>query len=291
MLKEYKTIILEEVDSVAILKLNRPKKLNAFNMQMLDDMLDAIDEINTNDNIKSLVITGEGRAFCAGADLSLGEKTFNKNFDTREEFNSDFRRDAGGILNLKIYNSLKPVIAASNGDAVGVGATMQLPADIRIASKKSRYGFVFAKRGIVPDGCASWFLPKIVGISSALELCYSGKIIDATEAYRIGLVNYLVEDDQLISKTIEISDMFCDSSAPVSMAMTRHMLWSLSADDSPENAHVIESKLIDSRGLSDDAKEGVMSFLEKRRANFKNKISSDLPDDFPWRKSQFKDEN
>ncbi len=291
MLKEYKTIILEEVDSVAILKLNRPKKLNAFNMQMLDDMLDAIDEINTNDNIKSLVITGEGRAFCAGADLSLGEKTFNKNFDTREEFNSDFRRDAGGILNLKIYNSLKPVIAASNGDAVGVGATMQLPADIRIASKKSRYGFVFAKRGIVPDGCASWFLPKIVGISSALELCYSGKIIDATEAYRIGLVNYLVEDDQLISKAIEISDLFCDSSAPVSIAMTRHMLWSLSADDSPENAHVIESKLIDSRGLSDDAKEGVMSFLEKRRANFKNKISSDLPDDFPWRKSQFKDEN
>ena len=291
MLKEYKTIILEEVDSVAILKLNRPKKLNAFNMQMLDDMLDATDEINTNDNIKSLVITGEGRAFCAGADLSLGEKTFNKNFDTREEFNSDFRRDAGGILNLKIYNSLKPVIAASNGDAVGVGATMQLPADIRIASKKSRYGFVFAKRGIVPDGCASWFLPKIVGISSALELCYSGKIIDATEAYRIGLVNYLVEDDQLISKAIEISDMFCNSSAPVSMAMTRHMLWSLSADDSPENAHEIESKLIDSRGLSDDAKEGVMSFLEKRRANFKNKISSDLPDDFPWRKSQFKDEN
>jgi len=291
LLKEYKTIILEEVDSVAILKLNRPKKLNAFNMQMLDDMLDATDEINTNDNIKSLVITGEGRAFCAGADLSLGEKTFNKNFDTREEFNSDFRRDAGGILNLKIYNSLKPVIAASNGDAVGVGATMQLPADIRIASKKSRYGFVFAKRGIVPDGCASWFLPKIVGISSALELCYSGKIIDATEAYRIGLVNYLVEDDQLISKAIEISDMFCNSSAPVSMAMTRHMLWSLSADDSPENAHVIESKLIDSRGLSDDAKEGVMSFLEKRRANFKNKISSDLPDDFPWRKSQFKDEN
>ena len=291
MLKEYKTIILEEVDSVAILKLNRPKKLNAFNMQMLDDMLDAIDETNTNDNIKSLVITGEGRAFCAGADLSLGEKTFNKNFDTREEFNSDFRRDAGGILNLKIYNSLKPVIAASNGDAVGVGATMQLPADIRIASKKSRYGFVFAKRGIVPDGCASWFLPKIIGISSALELCYSGKIIDATEAFRIGLADYLVEDNQLISKAIEISDMFCDSSAPVSIAMTRHMLWSLSAEESPENAHIVESKLIDSRGVSDDAKEGVMSFLEKRRANFKNKISSDLPDDFPWRKSQFKDEN
>jgi len=287
----YKELLTSQHGDTFVISLNRPKKLNAFNMQMLEDMLDAIDYINTDDNIKSLVITGSGRAFCAGADLSLGEKTFDKNFDTRNEFNSDFRRDAGGILNLKIYNSLKPVIAASNGDAVGVGATMQLPADIRIASKNSRYGFVFAKRGIVPDGCASWFLPKIVGIPSALELCYSGKIIDAKEALRIGLANYLVEDDELISKAIEISDLFCDSSAPISIAMTRHMLWSLSADENPENAHIIESKLIDSRGASDDAKEGVMSFLEKRRADFKNTISSDLPNDFPWRKSQFKDDN
>ena len=198
-------------------------------------------------------------------------------------------RDAGGILNLKIYNSLKPVIAACNGDAVGIGATMQLPADIRIASKNSRFGFVFAKRGIVPDGCASWFLPKIIGIPMALELCYSGKIINSTEAQRIGLVNYLVDEDDLIIKAIEISNMLCDSTAPISVAMTRHMLWSLSAEDNPENAHIIESKLINSRGASDDAKEGVMSFLEKRSANFKNKISSDLPNDFPWRESQFKE--
>ncbi len=281
--------MLEEIDSVLILKLNRPEKLNAFNMQMLDDMLDAIDYANTNDNIKSLVITGSGRAFCAGADLSFGEKTFDKSFDTNEKYDSEFMRDAGGILNLKIYNSLKPVIAACNGDAVGIGATMQLPADIRIASKNSRFGFVFAKRGIVPDGCASWFLPKIVGIPMALELCYSGKIINSTEAQRIGLVNYLVDDDDLIIKAIEISNMLCDSTAPISVAMTRHMLWSLSAEDNPENAHIIESKLINSRGASDDAKEGVMSFLEKRSANFKNKISSDLPNDFPWRESQFKE--
>ena len=281
--------MLEEIDSVLILKLNRPEKLNAFNMQMLDDMLDAIDYANTNDNIKSLVITGSGRAFCAGADLSFGEKTFHKSFDTNEKYDSEFMRDAGGILNLKIYNSLKPVIAACNGDAVGIGATMQLPADIRIASKNSRFGFVFAKRGIVPDGCASWFLPKIIGIPMALELCYSGKIINSTEAQRIGLVNYLVDDDDLIIKAIEISNMLCDSTAPISVAMTRHMLWSLSAEDNPENAHIIESKLINSRGASDDAKEGVMSFLEKRSANFKNKISSDLPNDFPWRESQFKD--
>jgi enoyl-CoA hydratase/carnithine racemase len=289
LLKEYSTISLKEIDSVSILELNRPEKLNAFNMQMLDDMLDAIDHINTNDNIKSLVITGSGRAFCAGADLSSGEKTFDKSFDTKAQYKSDFMRDAGGILNLKIYNSLKPVIAACNGDAVGIGATMQLPADVRIASKKSRFGFVFAKRGIVPDGCASWFLPKIVGIPMALELCYSGKIIDATEANRIGLVNYVVEDDNLIDKAVQISDLFCNSTAPVSVAMTRHMLWSLSAEDNPENAHIIESKLINSRGASDDAKEGVMSFLEKRSANFKNTISSDLPNDFPWRESQFKE--
>ena len=289
MLKEYKTICLDETDSIAILKLNRPENLNAFNMQMLEDMLSAIDYVNNNDNIKSIVITGTGKAFCAGADLSSGEKTFDKSFDTKGKFESDFRRDAGGILSLKIYNSLKPVISACNGVAVGIGATMQLPTDIRIGTKDSRYGFVFAKRGIVPDGCASWFLPKIIGISNALELCYSGRIINATEALNIGLLNYLVDEDQLIDKAIELSNLFFDSSAPISIAMTRHMLWSLSADDNPEHAHIIESKLIDSRGASDDAKEGVMSFLQKRGPNFKNKISSDMPSDFPWRTSNFKD--
>ena len=290
MLKEYKTILLEEDNSAAILKLNRPNKLNAFNMQMLDDMLDAIDQVNKDDNIKSLIITGSGRAFCAGADLSLGEKTFDKNFDTKAKYESDFRRDAGGILSLKIYNSLKPVIAACNGDAVGVGATMQLPADIRIATNKSRFGFVFAKRGIVPDGCASWFLPKVIGIPMSLELCYSGKIIDASDALRIGLINYLVHESELMKKAFEISDLLCDSSAPISVAMTRHMLWSLSAEEDPEHAHEIESKLIDSRGTSDDAKEGVMSFLEKRKSVFKNKITKDFPDIFPWRKSRFEDD-
>ena len=290
MLKEYKTIILDEIDSVAILRLNRPDKLNAFNMQMFEDMLNAIDYINSDDHISSLVLTGTGRAFCAGADLSMGDKTFDKNFDTRSNFQSDYRRDAGGILSLKIYNSLKPIIAACNGDAVGVGATMQLPADVRIAVKKSRFGFVFAKRGIVPDGCASWFLPKIVGISKALELCYSGELIDAEEALRIGLVNYLVDDkEELIKESVNLSKKFSELTAPVSRAMTRHMLWTFSADSNPENAHIMESKLIDSRGLSEDAKEGVMSFLEKRKPNFKNKISSDFPSVFPWRKSKFKD--
>ena len=194
MIKEYKTITLKEIDSIAVLKLNRPEKLNAFNMQMLEDIMDAFDEVDRNDNLKAIILSGAGRAFCAGADLSAGDKTFDKNFDTRGEFKEDFRRDAGGILVLRIYNSLKPVIAACNGDAVGVGATMQLPADIRIAKKSARYGFVFARRGIVPDGCASWFLPKLVGISKSLELCYSGDLISAEEGSKIGLINYLIDD-------------------------------------------------------------------------------------------------
>ena len=190
--------------------------------------------------------------------------------------------------NIKIFNSFKPVIAASNGAAVGVGATMQLPADIRIGTSHSRYGFVFAKRGIVPDGCASWFLPKIIGIPKALELCYSGKIINSDEALKLGLIDYLVEEDKLLEKAFELSDLYLNHSSPVSVAMTRHMIWSLSAEDSPENAHIIESKLINSRGASEDAKEGVMSFLEKRDAKFSNKVSTDFPDDFPWRESIFK---
>ena len=292
MLKDYKTITLDEQDSVAILKLNRPEKLNAFNMQMLEDMLDAIDYVDAHDRLKSLVISGSGRAFCAGADLSSGEKTFDKSFDTRGRFESDFRRDAGGILALRIYNSLKPVIAACNGDAVGVGATMQLAADIRVAHKSARYGFVFARRGIVPDGCASWFLPKLVGVSKSLELCYSGELISAEEGHKYGLVNYLVDDqEELIKTAIQLAKKFTDNSAQVSVAMTRHMLWNYSSDIDPENAHVMESKLIDFRGASDDAKEGVMSFLEKRKPNFTNKISKDFPAFFPWRESKFNDEN
>ncbi len=290
MIKEYKTITLQEIDSIAVLKLNRPEKLNAFNMQMLEDIIDAFDEVDRNDNLKAIILSGAGRAFCAGADLSAGDKTFDKNFDTRGEFKEDFRRDAGGILVLRIYNSLKPVIAACNGDAVGVGATMQLPADIRIAKKSARYGFVFARRGIVPDGCASWFLPKLVGISKSLELCYSGDLISAEEGSKIGLINYLIDDEEnIIDVAIELAKKMTENSSQVSVAMTRHMLWSYSSEIDPEEAHIMESKLIDSRGVSDDAKEGVMSFLEKRKPKFSNKVSEDLPNFFPWRKSKFKD--
>ena len=277
----YKTIQFEKKEQAAVLTLDRPQKLNAFNLRMLEEMLDAIKYVNANDDIEFLIITGSGKAFCAGADLSSGKKTFDKNFDTRDFHDAEYRKDAGGILNLELYRCLKPVIIACNGDAVGVGATMQLPADIRIASPNARYGFVFANRGIVPDGCASWFLPRVIGISKSLQLCYSGKLIDAEEALDIGLIDYIC-DDNIVEYALDKGKALCSSSAPVSIAMTRQMIWSLSGESNPELAHEIESKAIDSRGQSDDAKEGVMSFLEKRKPKFKNKVSSDMPEVYPW---------
>ena len=277
----YKTIQFEKKEQAAVLTLDRPQKLNAFNLRMLEEMLDAIKYVNANDDIEFLIITGSGKAFCAGADLSSGKKTFDKNFDTRDFHDAEYRKDAGGILNLELYRCLKPVIIACNGDAVGVGATMQLPADIRIASSNARYGFVFANRGIVPDGCASWFLPRVIGISKSLQLCYSGKLIDAEEALEIGLIDYIC-DDNVVEYALDKGRALCSSSAPVSIAMTRQMIWSLSGESNPELAHEIESKAIDSRGQSDDAKEGVMSFLEKRKPKFKNKVSSDMPEVYPW---------
>ena len=277
----YRTIQFEKKEQAAVLTLDRPQKLNAFNLRMLEEMLDAIKYVNENDDIEFLIITGSGKAFCAGADLSSGKKTFDKNFDTRDFHDAEYRKDAGGILNLELYRCLKPVIIACNGDAVGVGATMQLPADIRIASPNARYGFVFANRGIVPDGCASWFLPRVIGISKSLQLCYSGKLIDAEEALDIGLIDYIC-DDNVVEYALDKGKALCSSSAPVSIAMTRQMIWSLSGESNPELAHEIESKAIDSRGQSDDAKEGVMSFLEKRKPKFKNKVSSDMPEVYPW---------
>jgi|TARA_B100000497_G_C7569247_1_gene343069 enoyl-CoA hydratase/carnithine racemase len=186
-----------------------------------------------------------------------------------------------------MYNCLKPILIACNGDAVGIGASLQLAADIRVASSSCRFGFVFAKRGIVPDACSSWFLPRIVGISKALELCFSGELFSAKDALKFGLVNYLFEPSELLDETKKIAEKLISNTAPVSVALTRHMIWDMSSAPSPEDAHVIDSKAIDSRGASEDAAEGVMSFLEKREAEYVNKISSDMPSFFPWRRSKF----
>lgn len=286
-MENYKTIHFKEEDSIGFITLNRPKKLNAFNFRMMSEMLSIFDHIDTEDSIKAVIITGEGRAFCAGADLSAGAETFNSEFDTSAEYEAEFRRDSGGILTLRMYNCLKPILIACNGDAVGIGASLQLAADIRVASSSSRFGFVFAKRGIVPDACSSWFLPRIVGISKALELCFSGELFSAKDALKFGLVNYLFEPSELLNETKKIAKKLISNTAPVSVALTRHMIWDMSSAPSPEDAHIIDSKAIDSRGASEDAAEGVMSFLEKREAEYVNKISSDMPSFFPWRRSKF----
>lgn len=279
---EYKNILLEQQDNIAVLSLNRPNKLNAFTFSMMEEMICALDVLEVNDSVDALIITGKGRAFCAGADLSSGQETFNPSFDDFAVQESDFRRDSGGILTLRMYKFLKPIVIACNGPAVGIGASMQLAADVRLASDQARFGFVFNNRGIVPDACSSWFLPKIVGISSALELTYSGRIIDASEALKLNLVSSIHDSENLLDNAIDFTKNMVKNSAPVSIAVTRQMLWRSLEGSGPYDAHIVESKAIDSRGASEDAKEGVSSFLEKRAAEFKNKVSSDMPEFFPW---------
>ena len=284
---DFKTITLEQDENLAILLLNRPEKLNAFTFLMMEELISALDLIEDDDSFHAVIISGAGRGFCAGADLSSGKETFNPSFDNFAVQEQDFRRDSGGILTLRMYKFLKPIIFACNGPAVGIGASMQLAGDIRIASENARFGFVFNNRGIVPDACSSWFLPKIVGISKALELTFSGKIIDSQEALDISLISSIHKPENLMNDAKKIAQDLIEKSAPVSIAITRQMLWRSFGQANPYEAHVIESKAIDSRGASDDAKEGVNSFLEKRPAKFKNLISSDMPDFFPW----WEDEN
>ena len=279
---DYKNILLEQRDNIAVLSLNRPNKLNAFTFSMMEEMIDALDALDADDNVHALIITGKGRAFCAGADLSSGQETFNPSFDDFAVQESDFRRDSGGILTLRMYKFLKPIVIACNGPAVGIGASMQLAADVRLASDQARFGFVFNNRGIVPDACSSWFLPKIVGISSALELTYSGRIIDASEALKLNLVSSIYDSENLLDNAIDFTKNMVKNSAPVSIAVTRQMLWRSLEGSGPYDAHIVERKAIDSRGASEDAKEGVSSFLEKRTAEFKNKVSLDMPSFFPW---------
>lgn len=292
----YETIRYDVADGVATLTLFRPDKMNAFTARMMHEMIDAFDRIDADDNVRAVIVTGEGRAFCAGADLGQGAKTFDYadrpdkprgdespiRADGTIDYGHKSVRDGGGLLSLRIFKCLKPVIAAVNGAAVGVGITMQLPMDIRIASDTARFGFVFARRGIVPEACSTWFLPRIVGISKALEWCYSGRVFGAAEALAGGLVSEVVPAESLIARANAIAREIADNTAPVSIALTRQMLWhGLGAGD-PMEAHKVESRAVWSRGRTEDAKEGVVSFLEKRPANYPDTVSADLPDFFPW---------
>jgi enoyl-CoA hydratase/carnithine racemase len=287
----YETIKYDVADQILTITLNRPDKLNAFNQQMMTELIDAFDKADADDNVRAIIVTGEGRGFCAGADLSSGGDTFDRDAkrgpakrlaNGAVDYSDANIRDGGGQVTLRIFKCLKPVIGAINGSAVGIGVTMQLPMDIRIASENARFGFVFSQRGIVPEAASSWFLPRLVGISQALEWCYSGRVFPAQEALAGGLVSRVVPPDQLIPTARELARSFIDKTAPVSVALIRQMMWRLMGADDPMEAHKVDSRGIYARGRSDDVKEGVMSFLEKRPAQFKNKVSSDMPDYFPW---------
>ena len=281
-MSNFETIRLEVEDGIATLTLNRPDKLNAFNTQMMQEMIAAFDQTDADDSVRVVIVTGAGRAFCAGADLSAGGATFDYSArggeDKAARTIEGVQRDGGGLLTLRIYDSLKPVIAAVNGAAVGVGVTMQLAMDIRMASTDARYGFVFSRRGINPEACSSWFLPRLVGVQTALEWCYSGRVFPAQEAHDRGLVRSLHAPEDLLPAARALAREIADNTAPVSIALTRQLIWRMAGASHPMEAHMADSRGIQARGAMPDAKEGVMSFLEKRPPQYPDKVSTDLPD-------------
>ena len=273
----YKELLTSHHGDTFVISLNRPEKLNAFTKTMQDELINVFDYTDQNDEIKSVVITGEGRAYCAGADLVDGPNTFNYAEEGNRLSNDDLR-DGGGLVALRIFRSKKPVIGAINGDAVGVGATMTLPMDIRIASVSARFGFVFSRRGAVPEACSSWFLPRIVGISKALDWCYTGKVFNSQEALEHGLVSDVMPDDKLIDRALEIGSSYSSKTSAISVSLARQMMWNMLAATHPEEAHILDSMAMERMGKSPDIKEGIASFLEKRAPNFSMKVSKDLPD-------------
>lgn len=278
---EYTQIRYEVADHIATITLHRPEQLNAFTGTMMREVIDAFDRVDADDDVRVVIVTGAGRGFCAGADLSGGGETFSRGGSDEIPEDVGIPRDGGGLVSLRIFECKKPVIGAINGAAVGVGVTMTLPMDIRLASEHAKFGFVFARRGIVPEACSSWFLPRLVGISQAAEWCYSGRVFPAAEALSGGLVRSVHPADELLPAARAIAAEIAENTAPVSVALTRRMLWTMLGAAHPMEAHRVDSRGILARGRSGDAREGVVSFLEKRPAVFPDTVSADLPDIFP----------
>ena len=267
-------------DGVAVATFNRPDKMNTFTPVVMREMIQLFDLTDADDAIRAVVVTGSGRAFCAGAELGIaGADTFNYNKRAAgdEIITNGVRRDGGGRVTLRIFRSLKPVIAAVNGAAVGVGVTMQLPMDFRLASTNAKFGFVFARRGITPEACSSWFLPRLVGMPTALDWVYSGRVFDANEAKEKGLVQSLHEPDALLPAAMELAHRVTEKSSPVSIAWSRQLMWRMMGAEHPMEAHKLDSRGIQTRGQSTDVKEGIESFMQKRDPHFPNTVSADFP--------------
>ena len=284
---DFQDIIYDVSEGIATITLNRPDKMNAFTGRMMHEIISALDLTDADDNVKAVIFTGAGRAFCAGADLSSGGATFSKG-GSDIQTKQGVPRDGGGMVSLRIFNSLKPVIGAINGAAVGVGVTMTLPMDIRVVSDAAKFGFVFAKRGILPEACSSYFLPRLVGIQQATEWVFTGRVFSAEEALSGGLVRSVHPGDELLTVARDIAREIADNTAPVSVAMSRQMLWRMMGASHPMDAHAVESRGISARGRSADSKEGVTSFLEKRAAVYPDRVSDGLPNIFPnWEDPEF----
>jgi enoyl-CoA hydratase/carnithine racemase len=276
---DYTEISYEVDDRILTITLDRPDRLNAFTYRMHEELLDAFDRSDVDDDVRVVVVTGRGRGFCAGADLGAGGGTFDH---SELLATTDVHRDEGGLVALRIFNSIKPVIAAVNGPAVGVGVTMTLPMDVRLAAESARFGLVFARRGLVPEAASSWFLPRVVGISRAAEWTYTGRVFPASEALEGGLVRSVHPDDELLRAAYELAREIADNTSAVSVALTRQMLWRMLGEPHPMSAHRVDSAGINAMGQSADAREGVLSFLEKRPPAFTMSPTTDLPDFYPW---------
>jgi enoyl-CoA hydratase/carnithine racemase len=284
---DYTQIAYDVADHVATITLDRPDRLNAFTVTMQRELCAALDEIDADPEVRAVVVTGRGRGFCAGADLGAGDASFDHGSDAAEKsgvgMEADGRhRDEGGLVTLRFFECTKPVIGAINGPAVGVGITMTLPFDIRLASTTSKIGFVFARRGLVPEACSSWFLPRLVGISKAMEWCVTGRVMPAEEALAGGLLRSLHEPDDLLPAAYALAAEIVENTSAVSVTLTRALLWRMLGEPHPMSAHRVDSALIDALGRGADVREGVMSFLEKRPPAFPNKVPADVPPAYPW---------
>lgn len=284
----YRAIRYEVADGVATITLNRPDHLNAFTTRMCLEMLDALDIVDADGDVRALMVTGAGRAFCAGADLAGGAESFDpatadaSSPPLRPNRVIDRRRDLGGVLTLRLFELTKPVIAVINGPAVGVGATMTLPMDLRLASTTARFGFVFAARGIVPEACSGWFLPRVVGIQRALEWCYTARVFPAAEAMEAGMLRSLHEPDDLLPAARELARSIADHAAPVSVTLTRQMMWKGLTVAHPMQSHRVDSPGVEHTGGGADAREGISAFFEKRPPTWHLQVPDDLPDWYPW---------
>jgi enoyl-CoA hydratase/carnithine racemase len=281
---DYEQIITETSDGVLTITLNRPERLNAWTAQMGLELRTAFDLADADDEVRAIIVTGAGRGFCAGADLASGGDTF----DYRKYESAGPARDNGGEFTLRVFESTKPVIAAINGPAVGVGATMTLPMDVRLAAEDARIGFVFARRGIIPEACSSWFLPRVVGISRAMEWVTTGHVFSAQEALDGGLVRSLHPKDDLLDAARALAREIAENAAPVSVALARQLMWRMLGAEHPMIAHRADSRGMVARGQSADAVEGITAFLQKRPASFPDRVSDGLPDIMPgWSTPQF----